>query len=440
MHNETLKRQLGLDKFLAWVALSSIFVSGLYIETKFGNLFFSYFLMVATYALIVARTGSFGLRKAYGVFFFLLVGVSCLGFLISGFNYGVDFERFTAIVAKIVMLVFFVLFFTTVHNLCGISARLLFQRYLEVASVFAVLGILQEVVFVASGVNFIAPLTNGAKDFGSYLGIAGLSVEPAFYACSLLPAGAYYVSNFTRTFKLGLLGGAVIGAILLSTSSLGYLGLFISAAITVLFGIKLRHIWVVFILLPLFGFGAYKVSQLHFFQMRMNDTIAVLSGAELTMTTGMNISTYSLAVNMSMSLRSLQDNYGFGTGFGTYSSVFDHYIDNYEMPNYRDDLPGRGSATSLFARLTAELGVASWVAFFVFFIWSWREIRRGDTPAISIAYAATLMIILLRMGEYYVNGVVLVFLMIYWLHLEGRHQRAKINTSINFSRATGHSV
>ncbi|MNE49763.1 O-Antigen ligase [compost metagenome] len=238
------------------------------------------------------------------------------------------------------------------------------------------------------------------------------------------------MSNFARTFKLGLAAVAVILAILLSTSSLGYLGLFVSAAITIMFGIKLRHVWVLLILLPLFGFGAYKVSQLDFFQMRMNDTLAVLSGAELTMTTGMNISTYSLAVNMSMSLRSLQDNYGFGIGFGNYSAVFDHYIHNYEMPNYRDDLPGRGSATSLFARLTAELGVAAWLIFIISFLWSWREIRRGDMPAISIAYTATLMIILLRMGEYYVNGVILVFLMIYWFHVEGQLRRAQASASL----------
>lgn len=430
MYTGKLKKTSGLDKVLVWLALSSIFVSGIYVETMYGNLFFSYFLMLAIYPLGIVRSRSLGLRKSYVIFFFLFILVSCLGFSITSFSYGFDPGRLAAIFAKIALLMFFVVFFTVVYNLCAGSVRVLFQRYLEVALAFSVIGILQEIVFMVLGIDFLSPLTSGSKHYGSYLGVAGMSVEPAFYACSLLPAGAYYLSNFARTFKVGVPAIMVVGAILLSTSSLGYLGLFMSVAITIVIGIKLRHAWVLLVMLPLFGLGAYNVSQLHFFQMRMNDTVSVLTGSELTMSTGMNISTYSLAVNMSMAMRAFKDNYGFGSGFGTYSTVFDHYITDYEMPTYRADLPGRGSGTSLFARLTAELGVAAWVVFLMCCRWSWREIRRGGMPSISIAYAATFIIVLLRMGEYYANGVVLVFLMIYWLHVEGCRQRAK-NRSIS---------
>ncbi|MBV4537365.1 hypothetical protein [Pseudomonas urmiensis] len=438
MKNDTAEKKSGFDKVLVWLALSSIFVSGLYVETSYGILFFSYFLMIVTYVFAIVRIKSFGFRRVYVLLFLSLCAISVLGYVVSGFSYDLDINRLISIFVKIAMLLFFVLFFTAVYDLCGRSAKRLFQRYLDVAFIFSSIGVLQELLFLASGVDFLLPVADGAKNYGTYLGVAGLSVEPAFFACALLPAGSYYVSNFTRTFKFELRAVVVIGAVLLSTSSLGYLGLFISALITIVFGIKLRHAWVLFLIIPLLSFGGYKASQLEFFQMRLNDTLAVIRGAELTMSTGMNISTYSLAVNMSMSLRSIQDNYGFGTGFGTYSAVFDHYINDYEMPNYRDDLPGRGSGTSLFARLTAELGVAGWLLFLISLIWCWREIRGGDTPAISIAYTATLMIILLRMGEYYVNGVVLVFMMIYWLHLEGHRRRVQTRASKDFVKVSGH--
>ena len=42
---------------------------------------------------------------------------------------------------------------------------------------------------------------------------------------------------------------------------------------------------------------------------------------------------------------------------------------------------------------------------------------------IAIAYVSTLSIILLRMGEYYANGVVLVFLMIYFIYLHANNQK-----------------
>lgn len=407
-------------KALSWMALSTIFVSGVYVETKYGVFFFYYVLMLASYVLAVMRTGSLGIRKEYAVFLFFLMAISIIGYIVSSVVYGTDFSRFASIILKSGMLAFFLLFFASIFNLCHKSVEVLFYRYLDVALVFASLGVLQEVVFFLLRYDIFSSIGGGAKDFGSYLGVAGLSVEPAFYACSLLPAGAYVVARFFSTFKLSLSGIVIVLAIIFSTSSLGYLGLFISAMITVCLGIKLRHVWMIFILVPLLGVGVYKVSQLDFFKMRMDDTVAVLQGAELTMSTGMNISTYALAVNMSMAMRSLEDSYGLGVGFGNYSYVFDHYIDNYEMPTYRDNLPGRGSATSLFARLTAEVGVVAWLFFIAVLFWGWREIRRGIHPAICTAYVATLMIILLRMGEYYTNGVVLVFLMIYWLRLESQ--------------------
>lgn len=127
----------------------------------------------------------------------------------------------------------------------------------------------------------------------------------------------------------------------------------------------------------------------------------------------MNLSTYSNAVNSLISLRSFADNYGIGVGMGMYSAVFDEYISGYELPAYRDDIPGRGSATSLFARVTAELGLAGWLLLLTVLYWAWKNMRAADDKAMAIAYIATLSIILLRMGEYYANGVVLVLVMIY---------------------------
>ncbi|MCY1439896.1 hypothetical protein D9M71_561480 [compost metagenome] len=133
---------------------------------------------------------------------------------------------------------------------------------------------------------------------------------------------------------------------------------------------------------------------------------------------GMNLSTYANAVNASIALRSVQDNYGAGVGFGMYSSAYDKYIDDYDRPMHRDDIPGRGSAASLFTRLSAELGVIAWAFLGMFFYWAWFNIRNETLSSISISYLATLIIILLRMGEYYANGVILVFLMIYLIRLE----------------------
>lgn len=422
MHTMSVRRRFDLDAVICWLSLSTIFISGIYVETGFGVLFLSYGVMFIAYLMMMARMRLSGFRKEYAVPFFVLVGGSYFGFAITGVEYGISIDRFILVTSRLSVLLFFILFFTNIYNLSGKSVIRLFQSYLRVALFFAQVGIAQQLVFVVLGFDFLAYLADGSKHYGSYLGISALSVEPAFYACALMPAGAYYVSEFVRRFRLSSSGVIVVGAILLSTSSLGYIGLFASAAITAVLGIKPKHLLVLIVTLPLILMGAYKVSQFDFFQLRMNDTLSVLRGGDLTLSAGMNISTYSNAVNTSMAFRAVQDNFGFGTGFGTYRVVFDRYINDYELPGYRDELPGRGSATSFFARTMAEVGVAAWFFLMLVVFWLWKGARNSVTSSISIAYWATFLIILIRMGEYFSNGVILVFLMAYWLYRESLRQ------------------
>ncbi|RXK63764.1 hypothetical protein ERT44_17900 [Stenotrophomonas sp. MA5] len=369
--------------------------------------------MIVTYALIVLRTGSLGLRREYVGLAGALALLSLLGALFNDAAAGARATVFLISVAKIALLIFFVVFFTSIYNLQGRSVESLFSAYLRVAYFFAVLGVLQQLVFLTSGVDILAVISPGSKKLGSHLGIAALSVEPAFYACALLPAGAYHVSKFVQKLRMSFRGVAIVLAIVLSTSALGYIGLFFAAAATFVVGFSIRRFWILILSVPIMLALAVQVSSLEFFQIRWNDTVSVLQGGELTMEDGMNLSTYSNAVNSLIAFRSFADNYGVGVGFGMYSSVFDQYISGYELPAYRDDLPGRGSATSLFARVTAELGLAGWLILLSVLYWAWRSMRVAGDRSMAIAYLATLSIIMLRMGEYYANGVVLVFVMIY---------------------------
>lgn len=406
------RRKFG-GMWLSKLALSTIFISGIYVPTPIGNMYFSYLCMVATYVVLVMKTGGLGLRREYVGLAGALVLLSFAGALFNDSAAGARALVFLVSIAKIALLMFFVLFYTSIYNLLGRSVSKLFSVYLRVAYFFAALGVLQQMVFVIAGINILAQLSPGSKQLGSHLGIAALSVEPAFYACALLPAGAYHVSKFVQKLRMPFRGMVIVLAIVLSTSALGYIGLFFAAAATFVVGFSVRRFWILILSAPIILILAFKVSSLEFFQIRWNDTISVLQGGELTMEDGMNLSTYSNAVNSLISFRSFADNYGVGVGFGMYSSVFDQYISGYELPAYRDDLPGRGSATSLFARVTAELGLAGWIILLTVLYWAWRNLRSVGDKSMAIAYMATLSIILLRMGEYYANGVILAFVMIY---------------------------
>lgn len=401
-----------------WVSLSTIFISGLYVATPIGIFFFGYALMAVVFAIMVKKTRSFGLKKDFFYFFIALLFTSCISTIITNGNYGNLLYRISNSTAKIILLAFFVAFFYLTYKLSGKSTQILFNRYLQVATFFSWIGILQQIVFLITKHDILSALTDGAKNYGSFLGIAGLSVEPAFFSCALLPAATYHASNFIKKLTININACVVITALVFSTSSLGYIGIILSIFLSFFIGISLKRFYITLLTIPIALALVYQLTSTEFFQLRFKDTMSVIGGAELTMGEGMNISTYSAAVNAVIAARSFTDNKGFGSGFGTYSSVFDKYIHDFEMPTYRDELPGRGSATSLLSRSTAEMGIFAWLFLLLTIFHCWKITNNTKYTSMGIAYLSTIVIVLLRMGEYYANGVILVFLMIHWMKLE----------------------
>ena len=381
--------------------------------------------MLSVYALMLLKSASRGIDKNIALIFLSITLASLLGTVITNGTHSILFSHVASEFTKLLLLLFFLIFYQAIYKLCNSSFQELFAQYLKVSTFFASVGIAQEAIYISTKIDILQAISPGSKNYEHFLGVAGLSVEPAFFACALLPGAAYHVSRFVQSFKISKSGVAIIFAVAASTSSLGYLGLFLSIAITLLSEFKLRRIGVLLGTIPIALIFSYQAFSTDFFQTRYNDTLAVLDGTRLTMQGGMNMSTYSNAVNTSIALRSFRDNYGVGAGFGAYSSVYDRYIDDYEKPTYRDDIPGRGSATSMFARLTAELGLIGWalIAYAIYALA--HNIRSRVMISINIAYLSTFAIILLRMGEYYANGVLLVFMAAYLLHKEMKKEVAK---------------
>ena len=403
--------RVSYESMLASCAIATIFISGLYLVTPFGIFFFSYILMAVTYILMMRKVSRTGLRVEYGWLFLVVFLSSLFGVVVTSAEGSLDYFKLIAFTSKTFLLIFFLAYYTLIYDLCG-GIRKFFDAYVYVAIFFAAVGVFQQAVFVIFDVDILSSLIGGSKQFDGFLGVSAFSVEPAFYACALLPAGAYYISEFVRYFKLHPGGILVVLAIMCSTSSLGYLGLFISALLSCVIGVSRRRVWMICLSIPLVIVLAYKASSFEFFQLRWNDSVDLLKGAELTMDGGMNMSTYSNAVNASIAVRSFVDNYGLGVGFGMYSAAFDKYINDYEVPAYRDELPGRGSATSLLYRLTAELGILGLVFIMFLFKCLWAG-SKGRLASINIGYFSTFIIILLRMGEYFANGVILTIVVIY---------------------------
>ncbi|MGY4859439.1 hypothetical protein [Cryobacterium sp. AP23] len=398
------------------LALATAFLSGLDVVVDLGGVQVTH--IVLALALILTMLASRHLVPA-GVLglFFLLMTASCVSILATEPTFAAVVDRVLDSSARVALAVFMIAAFYAAFVLAGRSVQAFFGEYLKVATFFATVGIAQEVIFLVAHVDVFGFLPTGAKEYGAYLGISGLSIEPAFYACALLPAGAYYVVRFVTMFRVSWPAIGTVAAIILSTSSNGYLGLVAAAVIAIVAGMRLRRIGLLILIIPALALAVYWMLQQEFVQLRLQDTLTLLE-LGVTTSTGANLSSYALAVNSAITIQSLTENQWFGAGFGLYNVVFEHYIGGYQVPVYRETLPGSGSATSFLLRMVAELGifgVAIIAATVMAFI---RAIRAGINRPIAIACLAAFAVILLRMGEYFENGVMFVLVMAFVLHRE----------------------
>lgn len=402
------------------LALATAFLSGLDVIVDFGAFQVTHLILAFAFLLTMLANRRMFSPGIIGLFLGLML-VSFSSVLLSQPTFRDVTDRMVASSVRITLAVFMIAAFYAAYVLAGRSVSAFFREYLKVAVFFAALGIAQELIYLVARTDIFGFLPTGAKEYGAFIGISGLSIEPAFYACALLPAAAYYVVRFVTTLKVSWSAVVVVGAIFLSTSSNGYIGLVAAAVIAMVAGIRLRRSWVLIFIIPIVAFTIWWMLQQEFVQLRLQDTLSLLE-IGVTPTTGANLSSYALAVNAAITAQSFSENW-FGAGFGLYGTVFDHYIGGFPIPVYRDSLPGSGSATSFFLRIVAELGVVGlaivgWVLFA--FI---RAIRAGINRPIAIACLAAFLVILLRMGEYFENGVMFVVVMAFILGREATAAR-----------------
>ena len=129
-----------------------------------------------------------------------------------------------------------------------------------------------------------------------------------------------------------------------------------------------------FLAIPLvFGLLSFLVYQDYFLVRLIDSSELFLSGDAYIRPEGFNLSSYSQLINYDMVLNSLVDFNFFGSGFSGYYLIYDNYIDDYYIPLHRDDIPGRGTATSMPLRIVGEFGLLGLVAVILYFSYSGRK-------------------------------------------------------------------
>ncbi len=395
-----------------YLTLITVFISGIYVNFYGYNFFLGYLIIIFLYLAVFLRSFRIYLDRSIVK---LIIGIIAMSMPSLFLIYGLEEKYLFEMAFKFFLLILLLLSFYLLFVYLKYDPVVLFFKYYRVAYIFSCIALCENFIFVFTKIDIVNIVFSGVhnKNYGLFLGASGLSGEPAFFACSLLPAAIYSLVKCLRRGRVDHKSTVVILAIFLSTSSLGILGIILGLFYYFVVSAKKQIFKVIFTLIIVSPF-VFFITSTEYFQLRFNDTISLFSKSSLDDAVNLNVSTYSIAVNSAISLRSVIDNSGFGYGFGMYSNAFDDYISEYSIPSYRKNLPGRGSATSFILRINAELGVAAVLFFVIFALKNTLWEVDSDIGMINASLFCTIMIVFLRMGEYYINGVVLFIMLFYF--------------------------
>ncbi|UUC46279.1 O-antigen ligase family protein [Flavobacterium cerinum] len=183
--------------------------------------------------------------------------------------------------------------------------------------------------------------------------------EPAHYVIVVLPACYYYLKQ-----KQYLNFAIIFGTLILSNSSLGYIG---CALMFIVPNISFRRVLYLFALIPVVVISfIYVYNEYSFFKMRVQETydsLNVINTGKFDEKT--NLSSYALISNLHIAKRNITD-HPFGTGIG--SHVFMHkkvYLKETRPPEYlriqKKHYENATDANSLFTRMVSEMGIFGFI-------------------------------------------------------------------------------
>ena len=399
-----------LAKIAQYSIIVSFYLSGVYFQVGGLNAHFSYALMLSGVCMLTAMKGILRPSKQlvfFGIVFILINIINLISWVLL--NSSFDLSH---ILNSSLKLIFF--FITCYSSLAlyydrGETVAVVFGKYLLVSYVFSFVGVVQQVVFLTTNFNMAAALGLSYKELGFFIGVPSLSVEPAFFAITLLPAVCYKICEAfnLKKIRFGLI--LTTTALIFSGSSLGMIGMIICIIINTLITSKKNVIkGLVGVMLLIVSLSL--VNQHESFKSRLSSSLSVLLLKDSVDPRLTNLSVYSIYANARIATSHAKDRLGMGVGFGMYSKVYDIYINDQKKLPDDSNIPGRGSAASFLIRLVAEMGVIfTMLLIYKLFKSTNFKVSANHNVIINVATTCVIMVIFIRAGEYYLNGVAFVF-------------------------------
>ena len=361
-----------MKNYLLYSTLIAIFTESLYIEVGF-DFKLIYIIVFINYFVIQFARKKITIPKywLYSLIYIALTGVLTI-FLYQNQLSGIAFQVFGISFMSIYFYNFFLCYDFDVVEI--------FEKYCNICYIISLIGI--PLFFICYAIDPIYRLHSVMQ-------------EPAHFAGIVLPAFYYYMINYKK-FKLKFF--VVFGALLLSISSIGYIGMLIGL-IMIKRKVSVAVSGGLLVLAVIIGFLAYTF--IDNVKSRADDTITVINNMDIT---GTNASTYALAANAYVTTRVLGSNFLIGHGIGSHPISFRKYlyeITGIESFEYDENLLFINStdAASLAMRTLSELGIIGLFGIIYFIVKNYA----GTDNYITISRAILIYFLykLFREGHYF---------------------------------------
>tara|TARA_B110000483_G_scaffold242878_1_gene330233 strand:+ start:4544 stop:5803 length:1260 start_codon:yes stop_codon:yes gene_type:complete len=398
--------------YFFWVLFIILFGSGhVFFKSPFEFYFHYIFLFPLTAFFIV----KFGIPR----FYFKIFAIPLLLGLFHVVLENNDFFTFFKIFAGLSISTLFFFFILYKYEFNNFKVFEIYCGACWMLCIFATIQIFSFLIEFKPGYNFSWFLNKWGFVRGGIIGFRVNSIlpEPTYLATSLSPAVYISIRNlihknnfiFSKTQSI-----IVILISILTTSTVGYLGIIISIILSLDF-LRLRYVLFVAIIFSVGFMTAYQnVSD---FSNRVNSAKGLWIDQDFNIN-NTNNSSFVLYNNLHIAKENIKKFPIFGTGLGSHQTAFKKHTLTRSLIQYDFEFNIK-DGNSLFVRLCTETGVLGLAFIFIMIIngFIYKSVVSDELDnhkIISHALLILIILVLVRQGNYMLNGLPLIFLLYYY--------------------------
>lgn len=372
-----LSYPIRMDQYLLYSTVLSVFLT-IMLTHKGIDIWYGYPIVVANTAILMSQD-RLVMHRNHAMIVLAATVISFIASARSG-TPGVS------IMAQVVGIVLFSVYFFSMLTNFGLSVPRWLQIYCQFALGIVILGF---AIFVGRHLHLLPPGRDGR--------LSSIYQEPSLFVYATLPAFGIYTNTYLRhrTHKLEVC--LFFFAYALAESSLGFLGIVLIAFYAALPRLNFWRM-IGFAFAATFALAALVVVNANF-RLRVVDTAVGIATMNIS---NVNASTFAVLSNAYVTIKTLLSNPLIGVGLGGYQYAYTKYIGpigtSVQDPEFIT--LNMFDASSLFLRTAAEMGLLGICALIGFLVICSR-VRGEQHVAIRNALMPYMIIRMGRLGAWF---------------------------------------